>query len=82
MFEDEIEKINRMREAAEDESILEEVCKRAYTVDDIMKILSISRDGAYELIKKKYFHSVRVGGRIRVSCKSFDAWLEGKEDET
>ena len=47
--------------------------KRTYTVLDI---LSISRPTAYALIRKNYFRSIRVGGQIRVSKKSFDEWLD------
>ncbi len=79
MFEDEIEKINRLRGTFEDDGSYEPVCKRAYTVDDIMEILSISRDGAYSLIKKNCFRSIKIGGRIRVPAKSFDEWLNGEE---
>ena len=45
------------------------------TVLEIQDILSISRPTAYALIRKNYFRSIRVGGQIRVSKKSFDEWL-------
>ena len=41
--------------------------KRTYTVDEIQDILGISRTSAYNLVKKKVFHSVRIGGSIRIS---------------
>ena len=47
-----------------------------YTVDEIQDILGISRTSAYNLVKKKVFHSVRIGGSIRISKKSFDEWLD------
>ena len=50
--------------------------KRVYTVDEIQDILGIGRTSAYSLVKQKVFHSVRVGGSIRISKKSFDAWLD------
>ena len=50
--------------------------KRTYTVLEIQDILSISRPTAYALIRKNYFRSIRVGGQIRVSKKSFDEWLD------
>ena len=50
--------------------------KRVYTVDEIQDILGISRTTAYNLVKTKEFHSVRVGGHIRISKKSFDEWLD------
>lgn len=52
--------------------------KRTYTVDEIQDILSISRTSAYNLVKKKVFHSVRIGGCIRISKKSFDTWLDNQ----
>ena len=50
--------------------------KRAYSVDDIMAILDISRSTAYILIKKKYFRSIKIGNQIRISKTSFDTWLD------
>ena len=54
---------------------------RALSVEEIQDILGCSRTAAYNLVKKKVFHSVKVGGNIRISCKSFDAWLEGDIEE-
>ena len=50
--------------------------KRAYSVDDIMAILDISRSSAYILIKKNLFRSVKIGNQLRISKASFDEWLE------
>lgn len=50
--------------------------KRAYSVDDIMTILDISRSTAYILIKKNLFRSVKIGNQIRISKASFDEWLD------
>lgn len=50
--------------------------KRAYSVDDIMTILDISRSSAYILIKKNLFRSVKVGNQLRISKASFDEWLD------
>ena len=49
--------------------------KRAYSVDDIMAILDISRSSAYILIKKNLFRSVKIGNQLRISKASFDEWL-------
>ena len=56
---------------------IEENDKRVYTVDEIQDILGISRATAYALLKKNVFHYVRLKGRIRISKRSFDAWLDG-----
>lgn len=50
--------------------------KRAYSVDDIMAILYISRSSAYILIKKNLFRSVKIGNQLRISKASFDEWLD------
>jgi excisionase family DNA binding protein len=51
--------------------------KRTYTVLDVQNILDISRPTAYGLVKKNVFRSIRIGGQIRISKKSFDQWLDG-----
>lgn len=50
--------------------------KRAYSVDDIMAILDISRSTAYILIKKNYFRSIKIGKQLRIPKTSFDEWLD------
>lgn len=52
--------------------------KRIYTVDEIQDILGIGRNSAYSLVKSGVFHSVRIGGNIRISKKSFDDWLDNQ----
>ena len=54
--------------------------KRIYTVDEIQDILGIGRNSAYNLVKSGVFHSVRIGGNIRISKKSFDDWLDKQMD--
>ncbi len=49
---------------------------RTYTVEEVAAILRISRTSAYKLVSEDHFSSVRVGNSIRISKKSFDAWLE------
>jgi excisionase family DNA binding protein len=74
MFEERIVELNK-----KNENILvddRDNGKRTYTVDEIQDILEISRTAAYNLVKKNLFRSVRVGGHIRISKKSFDEWLD------
>ena len=52
---------------------------RTYTVDEIADMLGISRSSAYKLVKQDDFSVVRIGNSIRVSKKSFDAWLDTLE---
>lgn len=41
--------------------------KRTLTVAEIAKILNIGKTSTYELVKKGYFHSVKIGTSIRIS---------------
>ncbi len=50
---------------------------RCYTVADLQEILKLSRISVYELLKKNEFRSIMVGGKYRISKKSFDEWLDG-----
>ena len=76
MFEDRIAALNAATERECGFSLKQDAGKRTYTVDEIQDILGISRPTAYNLVKKNEFHSVRVGGHIRISKKSFDEWLD------
>lgn len=76
MFEDRIAALNKDIEAMP--SIPYE--KRIYTVDEIQDILGIGRNSVYNLVKSGVFHSVRIGGNIRISKKSFDDWLDKQMD--
>ena len=73
MFEEAIAKLNQEAARNENDSMDD---KRTYTVDEIQDILGISRPTAYGLVKKDLFHCVRIGGHIRISKRSFDAWLD------
>lgn len=50
--------------------------RKTYRVEDIMRILDIGRNAAYNLVKENHFKVVRIGTAIRISRKSFDEWLE------
>lgn len=49
---------------------------RTYTVDDIAAILGIGRSSAYKLANSGLFKTIRIGNMIRISTKSFEAWLK------
>lgn len=51
--------------------------KRCYKVKELQEILGISRAAVYELLKRKEFQWVMVGGKQIISKVSFDAWLDG-----
>ncbi len=73
MFEEKIKELNQMLENKQ-----ESFDKRTYTVQEIQDILGISRASAYNLVKKEYFKTVRIGCTIRISKKSFDEWLDSQ----
>ena len=52
--------------------------RRCYTVEDLIDILGVSRPSIYNLINEKVFRCVKVGGKYRISKKSFDAWLDAQ----
>lgn len=54
--------------------------KRCYSVGDLQEMLGISKPAVYELIKRKEFHWVIIGGRYKISKRSFDEWLDGGFD--
>lgn len=76
MFEERIAALNEATEGELQNLAGQAPDKRTYTVDEIQDLLGISRTTAYNLVKAKEFHSVRVGGHIRISKKSFDEWLD------
>lgn len=49
---------------------------RCYTVEDLQIMLGISRASVYALLKRGEFRSFQIGGRYRISKKSFDEWLD------
>ena len=48
-----------------------------YSVADVEKILEISRQSVYRLIKRNLFDAVRLNNKYRIKKESFDNWLEG-----
>ena len=71
MFEDKIQELNKDIEAHP--TPFE---KRTYTVSEIQDILGVGKNAAYAAVKSGEFRVIRVGGSIRISKKSFDAWLD------
>ena len=76
MFDEEIKKLNE--ETALNAPVYE---KRTYTVPEIQDILGIGRNAAYKIVNSGAFKVVRVGGSIRISKKSFDIWLDEKDNQ-
>lgn len=76
MFEERIAALNQQHSEEALAASAAQFDKRTYTVNEIQDILGIGRSTAYNLVKENHFHSVRIGGTIRISKKSFDAWLD------
>ena len=78
MLDEMLEQRIRALNASEgtDPVMADDLDKRTYSVEDVQRILDISRSTAYQLIKKKLFRSVKAGKQIRISKSSFDAWLD------
>ena len=55
--------------------------KRCYTVKDLQDILGVSRPSVYDLLKKNEFRWILVGGKYKISKKSFDAWLDDEAED-
>lgn len=54
----------------------EEQEKRTYSVQEVAKILQVSRSKAYQLCDGKEFKILKLGRLVRISKHSFDEWLE------
>ena len=50
---------------------------RCYNVKELQEMLKVSHPAVYDLLKRKEFKWVMVGGKYRISKISFDAWLDG-----
>ena len=46
------------------------------TVDQMAKVMNISRNTAYELVKQPGFPSIKIGGRFFVLIDKVNDWLE------
>lgn len=48
--------------------------KTSISVSEMRKLLGIGKTDAYWLVKKKYFKTIIVAGRMRIMRDSFDTW--------
>lgn len=55
--------------------------KTTYSVKEVVEMLGISRQGVYHLIHNNCFKAVRTERKFRIIKASFDAWLDGEEQE-
>ena len=47
-----------------------------YTVDEVARMLGISRGLAYEMVNRGELPSIRLGRRVLIPCRAFDRWLD------
>ena len=51
--------------------------KRCYKVKELQEMPGISRATVYDLLKRKEFQWVMIGGKYIISKASFDEWFDG-----
>ena len=51
------------------------------SVQDVARVLGISRAGAYELVKSEGFPAMNIGNRIIVPKEDFILWVKQKISE-
>ena len=51
------------------------------SVQDVARVLGISRAGAYELVKSEGFPAMNIGNRIIVPKEEFVLWIKQKVSE-
>ena len=50
-------------------------------IDEVAKLLRISRAGAYEAARTRVFPTIRIGRRIVVPRAAFEKWLAESQGE-
>lgn len=60
---------------------MDEKLPLALTVKEVAKLLGISRNTAYRLIRSKRLRSIRVGRQIRVPRSALEDYLNGIEPD-
>ena len=59
----------------------ESISSEVYTVAEIQKILNISKNVAYDLIKENLFPVIKIKSVFRIPKKSFHEWLDNIKTE-
>ncbi len=54
------------------------VNRQTYSAQDLATVLGISRAGAYNLMQRKGFPTLRIGSRVLVPIAALDKWLEAQ----
>jgi len=56
--------------------------RQTLAAPEIAEYLGISRSGAYNLLHAASFPSFHIGGRVMVTRKAFEKWLDDQQAET
>jgi len=51
--------------------------RRTYDMDEVARILGISRNHAYVMAREEAFPAIRLGRRLVIPRQQFDVWLAG-----
>ncbi len=54
--------------------------KATLTVRELSEMLGIGLTTAYDLIKQKQFHTIKVGRKILIPKTTVQKWLEGDDE--
>ena len=52
--------------------------KKSVSVREMGKMLGLKKVESYWLVKKNYFTTIQVAGRMRVMLDSFEDWYSGQ----
>lgn len=79
-LESEENRIKAAARAEEEKAVQEKMCvapvpRTALTVPELAASIGISRSGAYELVRRKDFPSIRIGERWFVPVTDLQEWL-------
>ena len=53
--------------------------KTSYSCKEVMKILKVTRQSIYRLIKNGEFKATRIDSGYRIDKADFDKWLDGRK---
>ena len=75
MFED---KISKMNEGITEHPSMSAITKKSMSVPEMRYMLGLGKTASYWLVKKKYFKTIVVAGKIRVMLDSFEEWYQSQ----
>lgn len=55
--------------------------KLTYSVPEAAEVLGVSRSKMYELVKIQGFPTLKIGGRLLVSVKGLEKWIEEQAEK-